>query len=137
MKHSTIAATGCLALLFASTAALADPVGEWRVADGSAVVRIKHCGSALCGYIASTATAPGKDVKNPDPAKRNRSVLGMEVLINMKPEGKNLWAGATYNAEDGLTYSASMWQTSEAGLNIKGCAPGGGMCGSEAWTRVR
>lgn len=138
MKASPIiAATGLLAMLFASTAALADPIGEWRVADGTATVRIRHCGRDLCGYIATTASAPGRDTKNPDPRKRNRSVIGMEVLINMRATGKDLWQGSTYNAEDGQIYSASMSLSSAQALNIRGCAPGGGMCGSEVWTRVR
>ncbi|MGB9186999.1 MAG: DUF2147 domain-containing protein [Methylovirgula sp.] len=138
MKLSPIVATtGFLAMLFASTAALADPLGEWRVADGTAIVRIKHCGAAFCGYIATTASAPGKDDKNPDPSKRGRSVIGLEVIIDMRAAGKNLWNGATYNAEDGQIYSASMWLSDEKSLNIKGCAPGGGMCGSEVWSRVR
>lgn len=132
-----VATTSLLAMLFASTAALASPAGEWRVADGSATVRIRHCGADLCGFIAHTATPPGKDTKNPDPRKRNRSVIGLEVLINMKKARTNLWNGTTYNAEDGQLYSASMWQTDEKTLNIRGCAPGGGVCGSEAWTRVK
>ncbi len=138
MKFSPIAAaTGVLALLGVSTAALADPIGEWRVGDGTATVRVRHCGSDLCGFIATTKGDPGKDDKNTDPAKRNRSVLGMEVLINLKPDGKNYWAGTTYNAEDGLTYTATVWLTDANSLNIKGCAPGGGVCGQELWTRVQ
>jgi uncharacterized protein (DUF2147 family) len=138
MKASPIAAAaGFLALLFASTAAMADPVGEWRVADGTATVRIRHCGSDLCGFIAATVGTPGKDAKNPDPRKRNRSVIGLEILINMKRAGANLWNGATYDAEDGQLYSASIWQTDANTLNIKGCTPGSGVCGSQSWTRIK
>lgn len=115
----------------------ADPVGEWRVADGSAIVRIRKCGAALCGFVASTRSAPGKDERNPDPSKRNRSVIGIEVLISLKPAGSNTWTGATYNAEDGLYYSATMSMQSEQALQIKGCGPNGGVCGSETWTRVK
>ncbi len=118
-RHNRASSPRCLP----STAALADPVGEWRVADRRPRFASNIAARDLCGFIASTSTAPGKDEKNPDPAKRSRSVLGMEVLINMKPQSKNLWAGTTYNAEDGLTYTASMWQTDESSLNIKGCAP--------------
>ncbi len=132
-----VPAVSVFALLFASTAALANPLGEWRVADGTATVRIRHCGPVLCGYIASTITAPGKDVKNPDPRKRDRSVLGLEVLINMKAAGENRWTGATYNAEDGQMYSAAMSMQGPKALKIEGCVPGSSMCGSETWSRVR
>ncbi|MGO9132631.1 MAG: DUF2147 domain-containing protein [Methylovirgula sp.] len=134
-----VATTGFLATLLVSTAALADPAGDWLVSDQTATVRIRKCGgSAYCGFIAKTASAPGKDDKNPDPAKRNRSVIGLEVLINMRPAGSSVWQGATYNAQDGQIYSASMSVSADdRTLNIRGCAPGGGMCGSEAWKRVR
>jgi uncharacterized protein (DUF2147 family) len=117
-------------------AASADPSGEWQVQDGSATVKIRKCGAAYCGYIA-TARTPGKDTKNPDPSKRSRSVIGMEVLINLKPAGDNAWSGLTYNAEDGQIYTANISLVSESSLAIKGCVPQGGMCGSETWSRVK
>jgi uncharacterized protein (DUF2147 family) len=117
--------------------AAADPVGEWQVADGSATVRITKCGAALCGVVASTRSAAGRDYKNPDPAKRNRSVLGIQVLSNMKPAGPNIWTGSSYNAEDGQTYVARMTVQSERTLSLQGCVPNGGLCGSETWTRVK
>jgi uncharacterized protein (DUF2147 family) len=117
--------------------ALADPSGEWRVADGNATIRIHKCGAGYCGYIASTTGKPGKDSKNPDPAKRNRSVIGVEVLISLKPAGANTWAGTTYNAEDGQIYNAKMTLEGEQALQIQGCVPNGGICGSETWSRVR
>jgi uncharacterized protein (DUF2147 family) len=126
-----------LALLTASTAALADPVGEWRVADGTATIRIHHCGGALCGNVATTVSAPGKDIRNPDPHKRGRSVLGMEVLIDMRPAGENLWSGTSYNADDGQYYATKISLVGAAALKIEGCAPGGGPCGSQLWSRVQ
>lgn len=122
-------------LLFAATAAWADPLGEWRVADGTATIRIHRCGGALCGNVATTVSDPGKDIRNPDPRKRNRSVLGMEVLINMRPVAPNLWSGTSYNADDGQYYSTQLSMYGEA-LKISGCAPGGGPCGSQVWSRA-
>ncbi len=138
MKFSSIARPLFLAgLLAVSTAALANPIGEWRVADGTATIRIHRCGAALCGNVATTASTPGKDDRNPDPSKRNRSVLGMEVLIDMRPAGENLWSGTSYNADDGQYYSAKISLEGESSLKIEGCAPGGGACGSQTWTRVQ
>lgn len=132
-----VSAASFAALMFATTAAIADPAGEWRVQDGTATIRIRKCGAAYCGFIATTASAPGRDDKNPDPSKRGRSVIGVEALINMRPAGANLWAGTTYDANDGQMYSAKISLQGEQALKIEGCAPGGGMCGSETWTRVR
>ncbi|MGO9005965.1 MAG: DUF2147 domain-containing protein [Beijerinckiaceae bacterium] len=138
MQFSPIlSAASFAALMFVASAAIADPAGEWRVADGTATVRIRKCGAAYCGFVATTASTPGKDEKNPDPSKRGRSVIGIETLINMKPAGENLWTGTTYNAEDGQMYSAKMSMQGEKALKIEGCSPGGGMCGNELWSRVR
>jgi uncharacterized protein (DUF2147 family) len=115
----------------------ADPLGDWRVADGNATVRIRKCGADFCGFVASTRSAPGKDERNPDPSKRSRSVIGIEVLMNLKSNGSNSWAGTTYNAEDGLFYTATVSMQGEQALQIKGCGPNGGVCGSETWTRVK
>ncbi|MGO9675154.1 MAG: DUF2147 domain-containing protein [Methylocella sp.] len=134
MKRIILTALAFTALLIGG--ASADPTGEWRTADG-ATVRIKKCGSGLCGYVASTRGAPGKDVRNPDPAKRNRSVLGLEVLINLQPSGGKAWTGTTYNAEDGLLYNATVNEESESAIQVKGCGANGGVCGSETWSRVR
>lgn len=133
----TLIVLASTATMFAASSALADPVGDWRVADGTATVRIKHCGAALCGYIASTSTPAGKDDRNPDPKLRGRSVMGMEVLINMQKAGDNVWTGSTYNSEDGQTYSAKISLQSEQALQIQGCTPGGGACGSETWARIK
>jgi uncharacterized protein (DUF2147 family) len=138
MKISPIVPVASFAaLLFITTAAVADPAGEWRVQDGTATIRISRCGAGYCGRIASTVSPAGRDEKNPDPSKRNRSVIGLEVLINMRPAGENVWSGTTYNAEDGQMYGAKMSLQSEQALKIEGCAPGGGPCGSETWARVR
>jgi uncharacterized protein (DUF2147 family) len=138
MKLLPIAsAVSFAALTLVATAAVADPAGEWRVSDGTATIRISRCGAAFCGVIASTSTPAGKDDKNPDPSKRNRSVLGIEVLFNMRKTAENVWAGKTYDAEDGQTYDAKISLQGEQSLTIQGCAPNGGPCGSQTWSRVR
>jgi len=136
-KPTVFAALALTVSIFAISPAFADPTGDWRVADGTATVRIKHCGAALCGYIASTSTPAGRDDHNPDPSKRSRSVMGIEVLINLQKEGENVWSGTTYNAEDGQIYTAKISLANEQALQIQGCVPGGGVCGSEVWARVK
>jgi len=138
MNFSSIARPLSLAaFVFASSAALADPAGDWRVADGTATIRIHRCGGAYCGNVATTITPAGKDVRNPNPAKRGRTVLGLEVLINLRPAGPNVWSGTSYNAEDGQMYATRVSLQSASALKVQGCVPGGGPCGSETWSRVR
>ena len=123
----TIAATG------SSFAAADGPAGNWVVADHTAVVKISKCGGGYCGFVAKGQ--PGKDYRNPDPKKRSRSVIGIEVLFNMKPSGGESWSGETYNADDGQIYNGKVTLTGPNTLSIEGCVPGGGVCGSQTWTR--
>ena len=133
MKTLTIvAAAGFTLAAAAPSFAAAGPTGNWVVADHTAVVRITKCGGNFCGYVAKGQ--PGKDIRNPDPRKRNRSVIGIQVMFSMKPSGPNSWSGETYNADDGQIYNGKI--TVEGGsLLVEGCVPGGGVCGSQTWTR--
>lgn len=137
MNHRRFFIPTFLASILLAQGASADPIGDWRVGDGSATVRIGKCGAALCGVVASTRSAPGRDIKNPDPAKRRRSVIGIQVLSNMRPAGASAWIGTSYNAEDGQTYEARMSMQGDQALTLQGWVPNGGACGSETWTRVR
>ena len=59
----------CAAILAltSGTALAADPspIGDWRVKDGCANIRIDNCGGKLWGVVAWEKAA-GKDVENPD-----------------------------------------------------------------------
>ena len=124
-----------LSLCSIGAASAQSPVGEWVVQDGTAHIRIVSCGSALWGVINWTKGPPGKDENNPDPAKRTRSVMGMPILINMKP-AEQQWEGEVYNAQNGGTYSSNITLKSPDVLRIEGCVFGGLICGGEDWTRV-
>jgi uncharacterized protein (DUF2147 family) len=133
MKRLIVASL--LSASFAAGARAESPVGEWLVEDGTARIRIVQCGNALWGVISWTKDAPGKDENNPDPALRNRSVIGIPILINMKRAGQR-WEGEVYNAENGKTYTARIGLERPDVLNIEGCVFGGIFCGGESWKRV-
>ncbi len=114
----------------------ADPTGEWRVADGSALIRVVDCGNALWGVVAWERKT-GRDIHNPDPALRRRPTLGMPVLLHMRQgDDPGHWEGDIYNAKDGQTYDASIALGSADTLHVEGCALGI-FCGGENWTRVQ
>ena len=139
MKNPILAVIflGCMAgPAVAVAAAAAEPTGEWLVADGTARIRIEPCGDALWGVIAWTET-PGKDENNPNPAMRNRSVIGMPILLSMKKVEPNRWDGEVYNAENGKTYTSRISLVKDDVLRIDGCILGGFFCGGENWTRVK
>jgi uncharacterized protein (DUF2147 family) len=109
---------------YAETPAAPAPTGLWRVADGTAVVRIAHCGAALCGVIAAA----------PPPEPGKPSAIGKKILIDMRRRDES-WRGRIFNLEDGKIYDGEIALKSADRLKITGCLPGGGACGGEVWRR--
>ena len=73
-------------------AAELSPIGDWLVKDGYANIRIDNCGGKMWGIVAWEKTPGGIDTENPDPAKKTRPILGMPILIGMKPTKEpNKW----------------------------------------------
>ena len=118
-----------------STEPAPSPAGEWLVEDGDARIRIAECGKNLCGVISAANNAEETDRKNPDPALRSRPIVGLPVLLDMKPAGKR-WEGRIYSAKDGTTHDASLSLIDPQKLRVEGCAFGGMICGGQTWTRT-
>ena len=100
--------------------------GIWKLNSGKVTVRIMPCGPSLCGAIVGLAKPldkkgrPKVDKKNPNESLRNRPLIGLTILANMKPAGENKWQGTIYNADDGRTYSSYM-DLSGHSMKVKGC----------------
>jgi uncharacterized protein (DUF2147 family) len=101
------------ALAVASPALAADPHGVWLTEPGTSRIRIADCGGALCGTIVwlkdpndAETQKPRLDKFNADASKRSRPLMGVTIVIGMKPAGADKWSGQVYNAEDGKTYTA-------------------------------
>ena len=120
--------------------ALADEAasGIWMLNSGKVTVRIAPCGASLCGSIVGLAKPlnkqgqPKVDKENPTESLRNRPLMGLTILANMKPTGENKWRGAIYNADDGRTYSSYM-NLSGRNMKVKGCV--GPFCKSMVFVR--
>jgi uncharacterized protein (DUF2147 family) len=118
--------TGATTVL-ATAAALAmvssapKPLGEWKIADGTANVSIRSCGTDLCGFVSW--------------AKESSAPLGREVLIDMKQNGHS-WFGTAVNVVNGEQYTARMSLEGAATLKVEGCIIGGMICGGQEWSRV-
>ncbi|WP_037545332.1 DUF2147 domain-containing protein [Stappia stellulata] len=126
-----------LMFLMPAAAAAADASGIWQRPSGTSRIEISKCGSALCGTLV-WLKAPRADTKNPDPAKRSRSLLGTRTVMGMTPAGEpGVWTGRVYNAEDGKTYKGRMVLEGPDRLSLKGCVLGGLICRGETWNRVR
>jgi uncharacterized protein (DUF2147 family) len=114
--------------------------GEWVVADQTARIRIAPCSDGSdgtrCGTLVWTKTPAGVDSNNPDPAKRNQPLLGIELIKGVKLKGQSGWQGSVYNAKNGKTYDVALVPKTPTTLEIEGCVLGGLLCGGETWTRA-
>jgi len=132
-----LAFSGMFFLAAAGVAQAADPLGEWKVEEDKATIRIVDCNSRLWGVIASEQIPGNLDNKNPDKAKRTRPTLGIPVLLNMKKaeDDKEKWEGQIYDATSGRTYDANIQLKSANTLRVEGCVAMI-LCGGQTWTRV-
>jgi uncharacterized protein (DUF2147 family) len=122
----------------------ADPLGTWYTGDKDSQVRITNCGGALCGNLVwlkepnDPATGrPKTDKNNADASKQSRSLIGVPIVLGMKPSGTpNQWSGSVYNASDGKTYSGSFTMIDANTAELKGCVLSV-LCKSQTWTRAK
>lgn len=132
-----------LLLATAQPAGAADPNGTWLTEPGTSRIKIADCGGALCGTIVwikdpidPETQQPRRDKLNADADKRSRPLIGVGIVLGMKPSGADTWAGQVYNAEDGNTYAGSITMQPAGTLRLEGCALGGLVCRAQIWTRV-
>ena len=120
----------------------ADALGTWYTAEKDSQVRITNCGGAVCGALVwlkepnDPATGrPKLDKNNADPSKQTRPLLGVQIVLAMKPSGPDQWSGQVYNASDGKTYTGSFTLTGANTAELKGCVLSV-LCKSQTWTRA-
>ena len=121
--------------------ALADPVGIWREKNGG-TIRIYRCGAARCAVIATVqprldpaTRKPRTDKNNEDVSKHKRPLVGVQVLIAMRPDGPRKWSGRLYDPDRGKIFSGNLLELAAESIRIEGCALG--LCGGEELSRVR
>jgi uncharacterized protein (DUF2147 family) len=132
MRGRAIVAYGVF-LMLVGVANAADPSGTWLTQSGDSKVRIQPCGAEYCGSIVWLSREI-KDTHNPDPALRQRSLLGLPIIFNMKASGET-YAGKLYNPRNGKIYSGKLKLVGVDKLDLAGCVLGL-FCKHETWTRA-
>jgi uncharacterized protein (DUF2147 family) len=140
-KFCNAVLAGVTITLFSAASAAADPSGLWRGSDGG-MTRVAPCdGPAYCGFLASVVPPndpdtgrPWTDKYNPDPALRNRPLVGVQVLTAMQPNGAGKWSGQLYHYGNGKTYSGNLIERDANTIRVEGCWLG--ICGGYDLTRV-
>ena len=139
MEAIPIAALALTLGLLAGPAWAGDPSGVWLTDDGSAKIKIAKCGANVCGSVSwlkepnDSKGQPKVDTNNADASKRGRPIVGVPVVLSMKPDGDDKWSGKIYNAEDGKTYDGSVTLAGNT-LKVQGCVTI--FCKTKTWTRT-
>lgn len=130
MRGAALAILGALV----TPASAQDVAGTWSAESGRSRVQVAACGSARCGTIVWTA-ARVLDVNNPDPARKDRELVGLRIISDARQQGDS-WIGQLYNPLDGRTYQGRMRLTGPRELELSGCVMRGLICRSQTWTRA-
>ena len=122
-----------MALVSPVAAAPADPSGTWLTQSGDTRVRIAKCGAVYCGTIVTSTFQ--KDTNNADPSLRDRAIVGVRMIWDLKPDGEG-YSGQLYNPQDGKTYTGKLKVMSPTTLQLSGCVLGGLICRGQTWTKA-
>lgn len=107
----------------------ASPIGTWYAEGGAAKVELTDCGGELCGrvvWLRSPFDEHGcelRDSYNPEDSKRNRPVLGLEILAGLVRDDETAghWSGGEiYDPSSGNTYRATLTMIDVNRLVVRG-----------------
>lgn len=126
-------------VLLASPVLAAEQIdGRWLTHNGRAIVEIGDCGAMLCGRIARVIVPPRDgsttDSRNPDPALRDRPMVGLPILTGLTARGGE-WRGRIYDPQDGKSYRTTLRLNRDGTLRVRGCVAL--FCKTLTWTRAR
>jgi uncharacterized protein (DUF2147 family) len=111
--------------------------GEWVTQGHTALVSIGRCGANYCGEVEKILVRkppiPTKDGNNPNPALRNRPLVGIKLLTGFSPAGGKWTGGRIYDPETGKSYRSVLRLNPDGSLKVSGCIAF--FCQSQRWTR--
>lgn len=123
-----------LAVFAADGDADADRIlGLWATDKAEAHVEISRDENGYRGVIvwlkepfypdddATMPAQPKTDRENPEPALRERAIVGLEIMRGFRYAGDGRWIGGTiYDPENGKTYKCRMRLTNRGTLKVRG-----------------
>jgi uncharacterized protein (DUF2147 family) len=115
-------------------------LGKWKTENQKATVEIYESKGVYYGKIVwlqtpvDSKSKPVKDTKNPDPKKRSRNVMGINVLYGFKYKNNEWIGGKVYNPETGETYECKIWL--KDANTLKGRGYWGILYNTQEWKRV-
>lgn len=103
-------------------------LGVWLTGTKKGKVEIYKCGNKYCGKIVwlreplNDQGRPKLDKNNPDPVKRKKQILGLDILSGFEYDEDYEWEdGEIYDPDNGKTYSCLMeLQDDKKTLEVRG-----------------
>lgn len=134
----------CIVLISATCYAQSsdDIVGSWLTSSKNVKVTIEKSGSQYIGRITwlrdDTQQSPKLDSKNANPALRNRVLLQLVILTELKFDAvkKEWFNGKIYAFEDGATYDCKIWMKNGE-LKVHGYSGVALLGKTDTWTRLK
>ena len=117
-------------------------LGTWTTDGGKATINIYKCGEKFCGSIVGLKEpneADGSeklDKNNTDPSKRQRKLMGINLVWGFTYDGDNVYTGGRiYDPENGKTYYCKMTLEGNS-LKVRGSLSSVGLLGrTTTWSR--
>jgi uncharacterized protein (DUF2147 family) len=119
-----------------------DIIGVWQNGTGKGHVQIYKTNGRYFGkvvWIRDTRDMSGRiktDKKNPDPALRERPIVGMQMLRDFVYKDDEWIDGKLYNPEDGKEYRCIMSLKNKETLRVRGYIGFSWIGKTDVWTRV-
>ena len=130
-------ATVLACLILTGTAALAAGtegiLGTWATEGAKSQVEIFRCADRICARIVSLKEpayleardgpvgTTKTDRKNPDPARRGKPILGLQIMEGFTPTGEGSWGNGTiYDPVNGKTYRCKAELDGANRLKVRG-----------------
>lgn len=103
-------------------------LGKWITMTGNCIVEVYKQNKDYKAKVLwfkpkeGKSTSDWKDEKNPNPALRNRKLLGMDAMNGLQYDAKNNeWVdGRIYDATSGKEWDSVVWLTDDHLLKVKG-----------------
>ncbi len=112
-------------------------IGTYWGPEKDGKIEIYKIGKKYFGKI-SWGKEPRKDTENPDPALRNRDVIGLTFLHDFVYDGNGTWEeGTIYDPKSGKTYDSKITIDSDGNLKLRGYVGISLFGRTEIFTRIK
>ncbi len=146
MKKIALFITALVSFIFSAKAQknADDIVGVWLTGSSKARVKIDKVGNYYFGrivWLKDPLNDEGKsklDKKNEDANKRNKAIMGMQLVGGFEWKNDNLWDnGYIYDPENGKTYKCKIDLENFTTMNIRGFIGISLFGRTDIWKRVK